>query len=60
VTNTHRVNPGPKDLANTADALADTVQQLEVDYLADTGDNTRQPLRNALTTQIADVNKLCK
>lgn len=48
------------DLAHAVDAMAGTLQQLGIAYLADAGNDTVQPLRSGLTTQIEQVNKLCQ
>ena len=50
----------PADLAKAVRALADTLEQLGIGYLAEEPAEGQQPLRNALTTQIADVDKLCQ
>lgn len=48
------------ELADAVNAMAGTLQQLGIAYLADAGNDTLQPLRNALTAQTEQVNKLCQ
>jgi hypothetical protein len=50
----------PADLANAVGALAGTLEQLGIGYLAEAPEDAQQPLRKTLTTQIAEVSKLCQ
>jgi hypothetical protein len=49
----------PADLANAARTLADTIQQLGINYLTDEAPDAQLALRKDLDSQITQVNKLC-
>jgi hypothetical protein len=50
----------PADLAKAIDSLANTIEQLGVNYIAGAGDAVQNPLRHDLIAQIGQVNDLCK
>jgi hypothetical protein len=50
----------PADLAKAIDSLANTIEQLGVNYIAGAGDGVQNPLRKDLITEIGQVNDLCK
>jgi hypothetical protein len=50
----------PSDLADAVSAMADTIQNLGINYLADAPDTAQQPLRDSLTTELQQLNELCK
>lgn len=49
----------PADLVNTADSMADTIQQLGMNYLTQAGAGLQDPLRHTLDTEITQLNKMC-
>jgi hypothetical protein len=49
----------PADLANAVNSLANTIEQLGVNYLANAGNKLQAPLRKDLDSEIAQLNKLC-
>lgn len=49
----------PADLAKAANSMADTVEQLGVNYLAG-ADNLQDPLRHDLDSEIQQINGLCQ
>jgi hypothetical protein len=50
----------PGDLAKATNAMAATIEQLGVNYLADATDEQQQPLRKDLDSEIKTMNKLCQ
>ncbi len=52
----------PADLAKAASAMADTIQELSINYLAGAAadDPVQQPLRDNLTSQLAELDQLCQ
>jgi hypothetical protein len=50
----------PADLAKAVDSLANTIEQLGVNYMAGAADGVQNPLRHDLIAQIGQVNDLCK
>jgi hypothetical protein len=53
-------NPGsPADLAQAVNAMANTIEQLGVNYLAGVADAVQDPLRKDLNSEIAQLTKLC-
>ncbi len=50
----------PADLAKATNAMAATIEQLGVNYLADATDEQQQPLRKDLDSEIKTLNKLCQ
>jgi hypothetical protein len=49
----------PADLANAAKTLADTIQQLGINYLNGAAPDVQNALRKDLDNQITQINKLC-
>ena len=49
----------PGDLANAANSMANTVQQLGINYLAGATLDVQDPLRNDLKSEITQIDKLC-
>jgi hypothetical protein len=49
----------PADLAKALKAMAGTMEQLGINYLAGASSVTQNPLRNNLDKEIAAINKLC-
>lgn len=49
----------PTELANAANAFANTIQQLGINYLADAGAGVQDPIRHDLDSQISQLDKLC-
>ncbi len=49
----------PTDLANAANAFANTIQQLGINYLADASAGVQDPIRHDLDSQISQLDKLC-
>jgi hypothetical protein len=49
----------PSDLANAANTLANTIEQLGMNYLIQAGNAVQDPLRHDLDSQITQLNKLC-
>jgi hypothetical protein len=50
----------PDDLAKAVGAMANTIQELGINYLADAPDTAQQPLRDELNSQIGQINELCQ
>jgi hypothetical protein len=50
----------PADLTKAVDSLADTIEQLGVNYLAGADNSIQDPLRKNLDGQIGQVSDLCK
>jgi hypothetical protein len=49
----------PADLANAANSMANTIQQLGINYLTGAGKDVQDPLRNDLNSQITQIDKMC-
>ena len=49
----------PADLAKAINSMANTIEQLGVNYLANADNSVQAPLRNDLDSQIQQLNKLC-
>lgn len=49
----------PADLAKAINSMANTSEQLGVNYLANADDSLQMPLRKDLDSQITQLNKLC-
>jgi hypothetical protein len=49
----------PADLTNAANSLADTIEQLGINYLVQAGAAVQDPLRQNLDSQITQLNKMC-
>lgn len=49
----------PSDLANAANSMANTIEQLGMNYLVQAGNGVQDPLRHDLDSQITQLNKLC-
>lgn len=49
----------PADLANAANSMANTIEQLGMNYLIQAGNGVQDPLRHDLDSQITQLNKLC-
>jgi hypothetical protein len=49
----------PADLANAADSLANTVQQLGINYLTQAGNDVQDPIRKDHNNEITQIDKLC-
>ncbi len=49
----------PADLANAADSLANTVQQLGINYLTRAGNDVQDPIRKDLNNEITQIDKMC-
>lgn len=49
----------PADLVNAATAMANTIQQLGINYLTDAGPDIQNAIRKDLNDQIAQLDKLC-
>jgi hypothetical protein len=49
----------PADLANAANSMANTIEQLGINYLIQAGANAQDPLRHDLDSQVTQLNKLC-
>lgn len=49
----------PADLTKAVNSMADTLEELGVNYLAGASNIVQDPLRSALDTQISDLDKLC-
>jgi hypothetical protein len=49
----------PADLANAANSMANTIQQLGINYLTGAAKDVQDPLRNDLNSEITQINKLC-
>jgi hypothetical protein len=50
----------PADLTSAARTLADTIQQLGINYLNDAAPDVQKALRKDLDSQITQLNKLCE
>lgn len=50
----------PSDLVNAANSLADTVEQLGINYLTEASNDVQNPLRQTLNNQINQLDTLCK
>jgi hypothetical protein len=49
----------PADLASAANSLANTIEQLGINYLTGAGAAVQDPVRHDLDSQIAQLDKLC-
>jgi hypothetical protein len=49
----------PADLANAVNSMANTIQQLGINYLTQAPPAVQDPLRNDLSSEITQINKLC-
>lgn len=49
----------PADLTKTVDAMANTIQQLGVNYLAGASNEVQDPLRHDLDNEISQLNQMC-
>lgn len=49
----------PADLANAANSLANTTEQLGMNYLTDAGPDAQRPLQTDLTNTFAQIDKMC-
>jgi hypothetical protein len=49
----------PADLANAANSLANTIQQLGINYLTGAAKNVQDPVRTDLNNEITQIEKLC-
>jgi hypothetical protein len=49
----------PADLANAANSMANTIEQLGINYLTGATKDVQDPLRNDLNSQITQIDKLC-
>jgi hypothetical protein len=49
----------PADLTNAANSLADTIQQLGINYLIGAGQAVQEPVRHDLNSEITQLDKLC-
>lgn len=49
----------PADLTNAANSMANTIEQLGMNYLVQAGNAAQDPLRKDLDSQITQLNKLC-
>lgn len=49
----------PADLANAANSLADTIQQLGINYLTQAPANVQDPVRNDLNNELTQIDKMC-
>jgi hypothetical protein len=49
----------PGDLANSVNSMADTIQQLGINYLTGATPDVQDPLRNDLKSEITKIDKLC-
>jgi hypothetical protein len=50
----------PADLKRAANSMADTTQQLGVNYLAGAGNDVQGPLRRDLDSKMSQLNDMCK
>jgi hypothetical protein len=50
----------PADLTNAVNSMADTSQQLGINYLTNAPSEVQDPLRNNLNSEMAQIDKLCK
>jgi hypothetical protein len=49
----------PADLANAANSLANTIEQLGINYLTGAGNDVQDPVRKDLNSEITQIDKLC-
>jgi hypothetical protein len=49
----------PSDLANAANSLANTIEQLGINYLIQAPPAVQDPVRNDLNNQLAQLDKMC-
>lgn len=49
----------PADLANAATSLANTIEQLGINYLIQAPANVQDPVRNDLNNELTQIDKLC-
>jgi hypothetical protein len=49
----------PADLTNAANSMANTIEQLGMNYMIQAGNAAQDPLRHDLDSQITQLNKLC-
>jgi hypothetical protein len=49
----------PADLTNAANTMANTIEQLGINYLTQAGADVQDPLRKDLDSQITQLDKLC-
>jgi hypothetical protein len=49
----------PADLANSVNSMANTIQQLGINYLTGATPDVQDPLRNDLKSEITQLDKLC-
>lgn len=49
----------PADLANSVNSMANTIQQLGINYLTGATPDVQDPLRNDLKSEITQIDKLC-
>jgi len=49
----------PAELAKAVTGLADTIEELGINYLAGASNQVQEPLRKTLNTQLAALDKLC-
>jgi len=49
----------PSDLANAANSLANTIQQLGINYLNQAPGSVQDPVRKDLTNELSQLDKLC-
>ena len=47
------------NLANAASVMADTIQQLGINYLTDAAPDVQNAVRKDLNSEIAQLDKLC-
>ncbi len=49
----------PADLGNAVNSLANTVEQLGINYLTDANPDVQRPLQNDLNSEFAQLDKMC-
>jgi hypothetical protein len=49
----------PADLVNAANSLSNTIEQLGIDYLTQAPASVLDPVRNDLTNELSQLDKLC-
>jgi hypothetical protein len=49
----------PADLTNAANSLANTIEQLGINYLIGVGQDVQEPVRHDLNSEITQLDKLC-
>jgi hypothetical protein len=49
----------PADLANAANSLANTIEQLGINYLTEATPDVQDPVRHDLNSEITQIDKLC-